>query len=135
MSDAKLTAVSKPNFAGCRYDIPADPWLVSAHIQCLQCGATCCHQFAASCRPSRANNKINYDRRKTCEEIAREANMSTISVFRIVTQTLQKRNFAAKWLAYQLSEHRKQLARGSQKICCGATGQNVSGFEQNFCHR
>jgi hypothetical protein len=44
------------------------------------------------------------DRRKSCEEIAHEANMSTASVFRIVTQTLQKRKVAAKWVPHQLSE-------------------------------
>jgi hypothetical protein len=47
------------------------------------------------------------DRRKSCEEIAHEANMSTASVFRIVTQTLQKRKVAAKWVPRQLSEEQK----------------------------
>jgi histone-lysine N-methyltransferase SETMAR len=45
--------------------------------------------------------------RKSCEEIAQEANMSTTSVFRIVTQTLQKRNVAAKWVPHHLSEEQK----------------------------
>jgi DNA-binding MurR/RpiR family transcriptional regulator len=36
------------------------------------------------------------DQRKSCEEIAHEADMSTTSVFRFVTQTLQKRKVAAK---------------------------------------
>jgi formate-dependent phosphoribosylglycinamide formyltransferase (GAR transformylase) len=47
------------------------------------------------------------DRRKSCEEIAHEANMSTASVFRIVTQTLQKRKVAVKWIPHQLSEEQK----------------------------
>jgi len=33
---------------------------------------------------------LEEDRRKSCEEIALEANMSTASVFRIVTETLQR---------------------------------------------
>jgi len=33
---------------------------------------------------------LEEDRCKSCEEIVHEANMSTASVFRIVTQTLQK---------------------------------------------
>jgi len=71
---------------------------------------------------------LEEDRRKSCEEIAHEANMGTASVFRIVTQTLQRRKVAAKWVAHQLSEHRNQSARGSQKNCCGATRQTVSSF-------
>jgi histone-lysine N-methyltransferase SETMAR len=47
------------------------------------------------------------DRRKSCEEIVHEANMSAASVFRIVTQTLQKRKVAAKWVPHQLSEEQK----------------------------
>ena len=47
------------------------------------------------------------DRRKSCEEIAHEASMSTTSVFRVVTQTLQKREIAAKWVPYQLSKEQK----------------------------
>jgi len=66
---------------------------------------------------------LEEDRRKSCEEIAHEASMSTASVFRIV-----KRKVAAKWVAHQLSEHRKQLAIGSQKNCCGTTRQNLSSF-------
>ena len=33
--------------------------------------------------------------------------MSTASIFRIVTQTLQKRKVAAKWAPHQLSEEQK----------------------------
>jgi len=47
---------------------------------------------------------LEEDRRKSREEIAHEANMSTASVFRIVTQTLQKRKVAGKWVPHQLSE-------------------------------
>jgi hypothetical protein len=48
--------------------------------------------------------QLEEDRRKSCEAIAHEASMSTASVFRIVTQTLQKRKVAAKWVPHQLSE-------------------------------
>jgi len=47
------------------------------------------------------------DRRKSFKETAHEANMSTASVFIIVTQTLQKRKVAAKWVPHQLSEEQK----------------------------
>ena len=50
---------------------------------------------------------LEEDRRKSCEEITHKANMSTASVFRIVTQTLQKRKVAAKWVPHQLSEEQK----------------------------
>jgi hypothetical protein len=50
---------------------------------------------------------LEEDRRKSCEEIAHEAKMSTASVFRIVTQTLKKRKVAAKWVLHQLSEEQK----------------------------
>jgi histone-lysine N-methyltransferase SETMAR len=50
---------------------------------------------------------LEEDRRKSCEEIAHEANMSNASVFRIVTQKLQKRKVAAKWVPHQLSEEHK----------------------------
>ena len=50
---------------------------------------------------------LEEDRRKSCEEIAHEAKMSTASVFRIVTQTLQERKVAAKWIRHQLSEEQK----------------------------
>jgi transposase len=50
---------------------------------------------------------LEEDGRKSCEEIARETNMSTASVFRIVTHTLQNRKAAAKWFPRQLSEEQK----------------------------
>ena len=50
---------------------------------------------------------LEEDGRKSCEETADEANMSTASVFRIVTQTLQKRKVTAKWVPLQLSEEQK----------------------------
>ena len=53
------------------------------------------------------NTLLEEDRRKSCEEIAHEANMSTASVFRIVTQTLQKRKVVAKWVLHQLSGEQK----------------------------
>ena len=39
---------------------------------------------------------LEEDRRKSCEEIAHKTNMLTASVFRILTQPLQKRKVAAK---------------------------------------
>jgi hypothetical protein len=53
------------------------------------------------------NTLLEEDRRKSCEEIAHEANMSTASVFRIVTQRVQKRKVAAKWGPHHLSEEQK----------------------------
>jgi DNA-binding MurR/RpiR family transcriptional regulator len=50
---------------------------------------------------------LEEDGRKSCEEIAHEANMSTASIFRFVTQILQKRKVAAKWFPHQLSEEQK----------------------------
>jgi len=50
---------------------------------------------------------LEEDLRKSCEEIVHEANMSTVSFFRIVTQTLQKRKVAAKWVPHRLSEEQK----------------------------
>ena len=50
---------------------------------------------------------LEEDQCKSCEEIAHEANMSTAFVFRIVTQTLQKRKVAAKCVPHQLSEEQK----------------------------
>jgi histone-lysine N-methyltransferase SETMAR len=46
---------------------------------------------------------LEEDRHKSREEIAHEASMSTTSVFRIVTRTLQERKVAAKWVPHQLS--------------------------------
>jgi len=51
-------------------------------------------------------------RRKSCEEIAHEANMSTVSAFRIVTHTLQKRKVGANWVSLQLSEEQKAACKG-----------------------
>jgi len=54
---------------------------------------------------------LQEDRCKSCEEIAHEANMSSASVFRIVTQTLQKRKVTAKWVPHQLSEEQKAACK------------------------
>ena len=54
---------------------------------------------------------LDEDRRKLCEEIAHEANMSTTSVFKIVTQTLQKRKVAAKWVPHHLDEEQKAACK------------------------
>jgi transposase len=50
---------------------------------------------------------VEEDRPKSCEEIVHVANMSTASVFRIVTQTVQKRKVATEWVPHQLSEEQK----------------------------
>jgi transposase len=50
---------------------------------------------------------LEEDRCKSCEEIVHEANMLTVSVFRIMTQTLQKSKVAAKWVPQQLSKEQK----------------------------
>jgi len=50
---------------------------------------------------------LEENRRKSCDESAHETNMLTDSVLRIVTQTLQKRKDAAKWVPRQLSEEQK----------------------------
>ena len=67
-----------------------------------------------------------------CEEIEREANMSTDSVFRIVTQTLQKRKVAAKWVQHQLSEEQKAARK---KVTEKLLRHYEAEGEQNFCHR
>jgi len=54
---------------------------------------------------------LEEDRRKSSEENAHKANMSTTSVFRIMTQTLQKRKEAAKWVPHQLSEKQKATCK------------------------
>jgi len=71
---------------------------------------------------------LEEDRRKSCEEIAHYANMSTTSVFRIVTQTLQKRKVAAKWVPNQLSEEQKAARKRVAEDCCSATRQKVNSF-------
>jgi histone-lysine N-methyltransferase SETMAR len=50
---------------------------------------------------------LEEDQRKSCEEIAHEPNKSTVSFSRIMTQTLQKRKVAAKWVPHQLSKEQK----------------------------
>jgi predicted class III extradiol MEMO1 family dioxygenase len=79
---------------------------------------------------------LEEDRCKSCEEIAHEANMSTTSVFRIVTQTLQKRKVAAKLVPYQLSKKQKAARkRVAEELlrCYEAEGKQF--LEQNYCHR
>ena len=50
---------------------------------------------------------LEEDQHKSCEEIPHEAKMSTHSVYRIVTQILQKRKVTAKWFPHQLSKEQK----------------------------
>jgi len=50
---------------------------------------------------------LSEDQRKSCEENVHEANMSTASVFRIMTQTSQKRKVTAKWVPHQLRKEQK----------------------------
>jgi len=76
------------------------------------------------------------DRRESHEEVAHEANMSTTSVFRIVTQTLQKRKVAVKLVPYQLSKKQKAARkRVAEELlrCYEAEGKQF--LEQNCCHR
>jgi len=54
---------------------------------------------------------LEEDQLKSCEEIALEANTSTDSVFRIVTQTLQKRKVAVKSVPHQLSKEQKAACK------------------------
>ena len=50
------------------------------------------------------NDILQEDRRKTCEEIAREARMSVASVYRIITNNLKKRKVAARWVPQRIAE-------------------------------
>jgi len=54
---------------------------------------------------------LEEDRRKSCEEIAHEANTSTASVFRIMTQILKKGKVAAEWVPHKLGEERKAAGK------------------------
>jgi histone-lysine N-methyltransferase SETMAR len=54
---------------------------------------------------------LEEDQHKSCEEIVHVANMSTASVFRIVTETLQERKVAAKWVPHQLTEEQKAACK------------------------
>jgi transposase len=71
---------------------------------------------------------LEEDRRKSCEEIAQEANMSTASVFRIVTETLQKRKVAAEWVPHQLNEEPKVARNRVAEEMLRRYEQNVSSF-------
>ena len=72
---------------------------------------------------------LEEDRRKSCEEIALEANMSAASVFRILTQTWQKRKVATMWVPHQLSEERKAARK---RIAKEMVRRCEAGGEQ-FC--
>lgn len=50
---------------------------------------------------------------KSCEETTDEANISTTSVFRILTQILQK--ITVKWVLYQLSQEQKAACKRIMK--------------------
>jgi len=50
---------------------------------------------------------LEEDRRRSCEEIAHEADMSIASVFRVMTQILQKEKVAAVWVPHKLGEEQK----------------------------
>lgn len=96
----------------CR-DSVVDRSTVSRWASCFHEGRVSIQDDPRSGRPVTATDDtsvvivstlLEEDRRKSCEEIVHEANMSTASVFRIMTQTLQKRKAAAKWVPHQLSE-------------------------------
>ena len=50
---------------------------------------------------------LEEDRRMTCEEIAHSAGISRASAYRILTERLQKRRIAARWVPHDLSEEQK----------------------------
>jgi len=50
---------------------------------------------------------LEEDRRITCEEIAHCAGISRASAYRIFTESLHKRLFAARWVPHDLSEEQK----------------------------
>jgi hypothetical protein len=54
---------------------------------------------------------LEEDLHKLCEETVHEANMSTASVFRIMTQTSQKRKFTARWVPHELSKEQKAACK------------------------
>jgi len=66
---------------------------------------------------------LEEDRRKSCEETAHEANMSTSSVFRIVTQTLQKRKVAVKWVPHQLNERTESSSQDGSRTAAALRGR------------
>ena len=97
-------------------DSVVDRGAVSRRASCFREGRLSIQDDPRSGRPVTATDDtsvvivsslLEEDRRKSCEEIAHEANMSTASVFRIVTQTLQKREVAAKWVPHRLSQEQK----------------------------
>ena len=53
------------------------------------------------------NDILKEDQRKACGEIALETRMSVTSVYRIITEKLQVRNVAARWVIHHLSEVQK----------------------------
>jgi hypothetical protein len=57
------------------------------------------------------NTLLEEDRRKSCEEIEHEANLSTASVFKIVIKTLKERKVVAKWVSHYLSEENKEARK------------------------
>ena len=50
---------------------------------------------------------LNNDRRYSCDEIAHELDISHGSVHRILTERLQMRKIAARWVPHMLSESEK----------------------------
>lgn len=58
---------------------------------------------------------------KTCEQIACEGNMSHSSVFKILTESLQKRKFVTKWIQLQITQ--------GQKDACKKIAKEIMVFE------
>ena len=60
---------------------------------------------------------LNDDRRYSCDEIANELNINHGSVHRILTERLQMRKIAARWVPHMLSESEKhQLVNIARKL-------------------
>jgi len=74
---------------------------------------------------------LEEDRCKSREENVHEANMSTTSVFRIMTQTFQKRKVAAKWILHQLSKEQK----AARKRVTGELPRRYEAEGEQFLNR
>ena len=78
------------------------------------------------------NDILREDRRKTCEEIAHETRMSVVSVYRIITNNLEKL-LPDGFLIIRVTS-RKYVANKSQKNCFIVIKQERSS-EKDYCTR
>ncbi|GFR71732.1 histone-lysine N-methyltransferase SETMAR [Elysia marginata] len=51
---------------------------------------------------------LSDDRRRTCEEISTEISMSRTSVFRVLTNKLNKKKKFSKWVPHLLTDEQKE---------------------------